>query len=91
MWVKIRAAASTGGGFTGRDHWWWWPPARRCGFRAFTQMKLRYSPRALGGLAAISDYLVERSPAGAQSVEQAIRTTVSIAKARMNFRNIAKR
>jgi plasmid stabilization system protein ParE len=39
-------------------------------------MKLRYSPRALGDLAAISDYLIERSPAGARAVEQAIRTTV---------------
>jgi plasmid stabilization system protein ParE len=39
-------------------------------------MKLRYSPRALGDLAAISDYLTERSPAGARAVEQAIRTTV---------------
>jgi len=25
-------------------------------------MKLRYSPRALADLAAISDYLIERSP-----------------------------
>jgi toxin ParE1/3/4 len=41
-------------------------------------MKLRYSPRALGDLAAISDYLTERSPAGAQAVAQAIRATVSL-------------
>ena len=41
-------------------------------------MKLRYSPRALGDLAAISDYLTERSPAGARAVEQAIRSTVSM-------------
>lgn len=33
-------------------------------------MKLRYSPRALGDLAAISDYLIERSPAGARAVEE---------------------
>jgi toxin ParE1/3/4 len=39
-------------------------------------MKLRYSPRALGDLPAISDYLIERSPAGTRAVEQAIRTTV---------------
>jgi plasmid stabilization system protein ParE len=39
-------------------------------------MKLRYSPRALGDLAAISDYLIERTPAGARAVEQAIRNTV---------------
>ena len=39
-------------------------------------MKLRYSPRALGDLAAISDYLIERSPAGARAVEETIRTTV---------------
>jgi toxin ParE1/3/4 len=41
-------------------------------------MKLRYSPRALGDLAAISDYLIERSPAGARAVELAIRTTVGL-------------
>jgi toxin ParE1/3/4 len=41
-------------------------------------MKLRYSPRALGDLAAISDYLTERSPAGARAVEQAIRSTVNL-------------
>jgi toxin ParE1/3/4 len=41
-------------------------------------MKLRYSPRALGDLAAISNYLIERSPAGAHSVEQAIRKTLSL-------------
>jgi hypothetical protein len=35
-------------------------------------MKLRYSPRALGDLAVISNYLVKRSPAGARAVEQAI-------------------
>jgi plasmid stabilization system protein ParE len=39
-------------------------------------MMLRYSPRALGDLAAISDYLTERSPAGAQAVEHAIRNAV---------------
>jgi plasmid stabilization system protein ParE len=41
-------------------------------------MKLRYSPRALSDLAAISNYLTERSPAGARAVEQAIRSTVSL-------------
>jgi toxin ParE1/3/4 len=41
-------------------------------------MKVRYSPRALGDLAAISGYLIERSPAGARAVAQAIRTTISL-------------
>lgn len=41
-------------------------------------MKLRYSPRALSDLAAISDYLMQRSPAGARKVERAIRDSVSL-------------
>ena len=41
-------------------------------------MKLRYSPRALGDLAAISDYLKSRSSAGARRVEREIRASVSL-------------
>ena len=41
-------------------------------------MKLRFSPRARGDLVAISDYLTERSPAGARSVERAIRASLRV-------------
>lgn len=41
-------------------------------------MNLRYSPRAVGDLADIADYLVARSPAGALSVESSIRKTIDI-------------
>jgi plasmid stabilization system protein ParE len=41
-------------------------------------MKVRYSPRAVGDLIEIGDYLSERSPAGARSVEAKIRATVQL-------------
>lgn len=41
-------------------------------------MRVRYSHRAVADLAAIADYLVERSPSGARAVEAAIRATVSL-------------
>ena len=41
-------------------------------------MKLRYSPRAVRDLAAIGDYLRERSPAGAQAVESATQDEVRL-------------
>lgn len=41
-------------------------------------MKVRYSPRAVRDLAGIADYLVERSPRGAQSVDHGIRKTVDL-------------
>lgn len=41
-------------------------------------MRVRYSPRAIRDLAGIADYLVERSPRGAQSVDHRIRKTVDL-------------
>ena len=41
-------------------------------------MKLRYSPRAVRDLAAIGDYLRERSPTGAQAVESKINATIGV-------------
>ena len=41
-------------------------------------MKVRYSPRAIGDLASIADYLVTRSPRGARSVDARIRKTIDL-------------
>jgi toxin ParE1/3/4 len=41
-------------------------------------MKLVYSPRAVRDLAAIGDYLRERSPSGAGAVESRIKTTIDV-------------
>lgn len=41
-------------------------------------MNLRYSPRAIGDLAEIADYLTVRSPQGALSVEDGIRKTIDV-------------
>jgi plasmid stabilization system protein ParE len=41
-------------------------------------MRLRYSPRAAGDLAAIGDYLRERSPSGARAVEAKIKSTLNL-------------
>ena len=41
-------------------------------------MKVRYSPRAIEDLAGIADYIRERSPKGARSVERAIRSTARL-------------
>ena len=41
-------------------------------------MNLSYSPRAVGDLADIADYLVARSPRGALSVESSIRKTIDV-------------
>lgn len=41
-------------------------------------MKVRYSPRAIGDLEAIADYLVPKSPQGALAVEMAIRATIDL-------------
>jgi plasmid stabilization system protein ParE len=45
---------------------------------ALPQVKVRYSPRAVRDLAGIADYLVERSPRGAQFVDHRIRKTVDL-------------
>lgn len=39
---------------------------------------VRYSPRATRDLAGIADYLVERSPMGARSVERSIRKAMDL-------------
>jgi toxin ParE1/3/4 len=41
-------------------------------------MNVRYTPRASGDIAGIANYLVERSPLGARSVEARIRWTVQL-------------
>ena len=41
-------------------------------------MNLSYSPRAVGDLADIADYLVAHSPRGALSVESSIRKTIDV-------------
>jgi addiction module RelE/StbE family toxin len=41
-------------------------------------MKVRYSPQAAADLAAIADYLTERSTSGAIAVERALRTTIAL-------------
>lgn len=41
-------------------------------------MTVRYSSRAIGDLAEIADYLIARSPRGAQSVETAIHRTIEV-------------
>ena len=41
-------------------------------------MKLRYSPRATADLVAIADYLTERNPFAARTVEVAIRKTIEL-------------
>jgi toxin ParE1/3/4 len=41
-------------------------------------VKVRYSQRAIIDLAGIADYLAERNPAGAISVESSIRKTVDL-------------
>lgn len=41
-------------------------------------MTIRYSSRAIGDLAEIADYLIARSPRGAQSVEAAIHRTIEV-------------
>ena len=41
-------------------------------------MKLRFTPRALENLNAISDYIKRRSPAGSRNVRQAIDGTLQL-------------
>ena len=41
-------------------------------------MKVRYSSRATSDIAHIAEYLVERSPSGARSVDGSIRKTVDL-------------
>ena len=41
-------------------------------------MKLRFSPRAIGDLIEIADYLTERSPRGARSVERSIQKAIDV-------------
>jgi plasmid stabilization system protein ParE len=41
-------------------------------------MRVRYSPRSIADIIAIADYLTERNPRAARSVEAAIRRTVDL-------------
>ena len=41
-------------------------------------MRVRFSPRAVDDLAAIADFLIERSPRGARAVERAIHATLTL-------------
>ena len=41
-------------------------------------MKVRYSPRAIGDIIAVADYLAERNPVAARAVEAAIRKTIDL-------------
>jgi toxin ParE1/3/4 len=41
-------------------------------------VKVRYSSRATSDIAHIAEYLVERSPSGARSVDRSIRKTVDL-------------
>jgi toxin ParE1/3/4 len=41
-------------------------------------MNVRYSPRAISDLIGIADYLADKSPNGARSVELAIKSTIQL-------------
>ena len=41
-------------------------------------MRVRYTPRALGDIAAISDYLIDRNPRAAEKIGESVSAIVSL-------------